>query len=925
MFTEPHWLLLLFPGLWAVFALRMRSRKIMALRILIVILVILALAGMQLRLPGREGMLIVVADRSLSMPADADTRISETLSLLRHQMPGNARLGVLSFADEVRVDMPPGRGSFSGFSSTINPEASNLSEAIERALSLVPGDLAARLIILSDGLWSGKDPVPAAFKAAARGVPVDYRLLSRDTVNDLAVSRFELPGLLEPGENFMIAAEIHAPVEQSVTIELLCAGQTIASVSRQLRRGNNSVTFRHSAGEASVLKYQLRVAGSHGKDPVPENNVAAALAEVRGRMLMLLVSENPDTPLARLLKSQNQRVEVVNPIDISWSLEYLAGYSAVIIENVSANRLGLHGMQVLSAWVRHLGGGLLLTGGRNSYGNGGYYQSVLEPILPVSLELRSEHRKLALALVLVLDRSGSMAAPAQGDRTKMDLANIAAANTIDLLSPLDEFGLLAVDTEPHVITDLQPLTNKAAVRNKVLRVESMGGGIFVEAGLSKACEMLLQSKAKARHIILFADATDSEQPGQYWVLLDKAGKAGITCSVIGLGRETDSDANLLKKIAAEGKGRIFFTNDPGELPRLFTQDTFVAARSTFLDEPTGVETTDALAAFTGKPLPLSSRVGAYNLCYARPEAQIAMKTTDENSAPMIAGWQQGLGRVACYMGVIDDALGQPFLSSAGASEILVGLSLWTAADDRQSIDNMPVTQTIVNGQWQAVLHLDPEREREIFRENPQITVLRSFAGQEPVTENLTMNWDTADSLSASLQLRGNETLVSMVEAGNNRRLRLYPVCLPYSQEYRPQHLEAGSQALREIAAITGGVELIDLSQAWQSMPSTVQFRNISDWLLLFALLLMFLEIAERRTALLSILLGRLQRQKKEPAPAVAATAAGEKIAWRPLSGHDKTTPVEAQNEPQTDVVKPESEFAGALKKAKKQADRRTGR
>jgi hypothetical protein len=110
------------------------------------------------------------------------------------------------------------------------------------------------------------------------------------------------------------------------------------------------------------------------------------------------------------------------------------------------------------------------------------------------------------------------------------------------------------------------------------------------------------------------------------------------------------------------------------------------------------------------------------------------------------------------------------------------------------------------------------------------------------------------------------------------------------------------------------------------MPSTVQFRNISDWLLLCALLLLFLEIAERRTALLSILLARLQRQKKEspPVPAAAA-AAGEKIVWRPVSGSDKTTPVEAQAEPQTDVVKPDSGFVGALKKAKKQADRRTGK
>ena len=922
MFTEPHWLLLLFPGLWAVFRLRMRSRKILLLRVVTVVLVILALAGMQLRLPGREGMLIVVADRSLSMPSDADSRISETLSLLRREMPENGRLGVLSFAAEARVDMPPGRGSFSGFSGGINPEASNLHEAMDRALSLVPGDLSARMIVLSDGLWSGKDPTQAAFRAAARGVPVDYRLLSRDTANDLAISRFEVPGLLEPGETFMIGAEVYAPVEQEARVELICSGRLIASVTRQLRRGNNSLTFRHSAGEAAVLKYQLKVTGSYGKDPLPENNQAAAIAEVRGRMPLLLVSENMQNPLAELLKSRAQRVEVVNPVDVNWSLEFLAGYSAVILENVSANRIGMHGMQVLSAWVRHLGGGLMLTGGRNSYGNGGYYQSVLEPILPVSLELRSEHRKLALALVLVLDRSGSMAAPAQGDRTKMDLANIAAANTIDLLSPLDEFGLLAVDTLPHVITPLQSLTDKEAVRNKVLRVESMGGGIYVEEGLSKACEMLLQSKAKTRHIILFADAADSEKPGQYWVLLEKAGQAGITCSVIGLGRETDSDANLLKKIATEGKGRIFFTNDPGELPRLFTQDTFVAARSTFIEEPTDIATTEAISAFIGKPLPIRSRLGAYNLCYARPETQVPLQTLDENSAPLAAGWQQGLGRVICYMGVIDSTLGQPFLSSTPAAEILTGLCLWTAADERQSIENLPVTQHLRNGQWQAVLHLDPEREREIFRDNPHVTVMRSFADREPVSEKLTMNWETADSLSASLQLRGNETIVAMVDAGVNRRLRLYPVCLPYSQEYQPQQLEAGAEALKEIAAVTGGVELIDLSQAWKSMPATVQFRNISDWLLFFALLLLFLEIAERRTALLSILLGRLSRRQGEIAP--VAKNVGEKIAWHPVSEAKTTTPAEAPLEPQTGVDKPQSGFAGALKQAKKQAGKRTG-
>ena len=264
---------------------------------------------------------------------------------------------------------------------------------------------------------------------------------------------------------------------------------------------------------------------------------------------------------------------------------------------VSANVITSHGMRVLEAWVKHLGGGLLMLGGKSSYGPGGYYQSPLEAALPVSLELRNEHRKLALALVVVLDRSGSMAAPAGGDRTKMDLANIAAAGTLDMLSPLDEFAVLAVDTKAHTIVNLESHKDKDYIRDKILRIESTGGGIYVGEGLTTAAKMLTEAKAKTRHIILFADAADAEQPGRYWELLEKCKKAGITCSVIGLGRTSDSDANLLRKIAKAGDGRIFFTRDPAELPRLFSQDTFVAAKSSFIEEITTVSSANSISLF----------------------------------------------------------------------------------------------------------------------------------------------------------------------------------------------------------------------------------------------------------------------------------------------------------------------------------------
>ncbi len=924
MFTDPHWLVLLLPVLLLLFRLKMPGRKILVLRLLIITLVFMALAGASIKRPGRDGMIVVVADRSLSMPANADDRIKETMSMLKNDMPANARLGLVSFGTRARVDMSPARSSFSGFAADLDPEASNLAEGIDKALSLIPTESSGRIIVLSDGQWTGENPRQIAFKAARRGIPIDYRFIGRNAVKDLAITRFELPGLLNPGESFLIKSEVFSPLQQNVSFVLSCNGKTINRFERSLELGSNSIVFRHTAPDSSIVKYRLEI-GSDETDPVPENNVAVSLAEVVGKKPVLVISNHDSRFIMSVLQLAGQKAELIIPGKMQWNIETLAGYSAVIIDNVSANEVTQHGMRVLSAWVEHLGGGLLLTGGKNAYGTGGYYQSPLEAVLPVSLELRSEHRKLSLALVIVLDRSGSMAAPVRGDRTKMDLANIAAAGCLELLSPMDEFGLLAVDTEPHVVVPLEPLTNKDKWRDKILRVESMGGGIYVFEGLSKAAQMLNSAKAKTRHIILFADAADAEKPGTYWELLDKATKAGMTVSVIGLGTETDSDANILKKVAAAGKGRIFFTREPEELPRLFTQDTFVAAQSTFIDEKTSIVSTNLIRALLDEELQIKSSVGGYNLCYVRPGANVVLRTTDENMSPLLANWNSGLGRVACYTGTTSSDFAGNFLATADASSLFAGLCAWLAVDQRQYLDQMPVTQKIVRGSWMATLHLDPEREREFINENPRVTLIRSTNNQAPEKISLLMNWETADSLSVSRQLSGNEALVALIDAGQNKQLRLYPVCLPYSQEYLSLDVNEGSEKLKEIALISNGRELIDLAGSWQTMPETLQYKSISEFLLMLAMILFIVEVAERRTAILTIVLNMALRKNRSLAGKPVLQA--EKRAEEKISS--RLDQVQSVGVPDAEKVeKPvaqEAGFAGALKKAKNQAGKRTGR
>jgi hypothetical protein len=133
----------------------------------------------------------------------------------------------------------------------------------------------------------------------------------------------------------------------------------------------------------------------------------------------------------------------VTPENAPSSLEALSGFSGVLLENVPASKLPGGALATIAPFVTERGAGLLTTGGRTAYGPGGWFKSPIDPLLPVSMELRQEHRKLALAIVVALDRSGSMAVSAGGGRTKMDLANLGTVEVLSLLSAMDELGVIA--------------------------------------------------------------------------------------------------------------------------------------------------------------------------------------------------------------------------------------------------------------------------------------------------------------------------------------------------------------------------------------------------------------------------------------------------------------------------------------------------
>ena len=854
-FLHPIWLLLLIPLIISLRVWKLPSRLLEGLRLAMLSLILLAMCGLAVRLPSRTGTVVVVADRSQSMPPDSEAKQKEAIDLIQGAMGSNSSLAVVSFGRVAAIEQSPQSGKFAGFVNEVYGDASDLNGAVEKAMALIPRNAPGRVLLLSDGRWTGKAPSAIAAHATTRGVALDFRPMQRDSANDVAISHIDAPEVVNPGESFMLAAWVHAPVPGEISFELLRGNQRLAAGTRKVPSGLSRLIFRDKATRPGTHQYTARIAGTE-TDPVPENNSAKILVGIEGFRPVLHITTAADSGLARLLRAGGLEVKTALPSASGWSLDELSGYSAVLIENVLADKIGLHGMENIAFWVKESGAGLMMTGGKYAYGPGGYFRSPLEPIMPVSMELRREHRKLSLAIVVAMDRSGSMSMAVGSGRTKMQLANLATAEVFDMLSPMDEFGVVAVDSSSHIIANLAPVKNQSHVRSKILSIASQGGGIFVYEALSTAAKMLLNAQAGTRHIILFADAADSEQPGRYRELLEECRKANITVSVVGLGTPSDVDAELLRDIAYRGNGRCFFTENAEELPRLFAQDTFVVARSTFIDEPTSVRTTGGMLSLTGRGYQISSPIGGYNLCYIRPDANLAAVTMDEYKAPVVVAWQAGIGRVLCYTGEADGAHTGPIADWKGVGNFLTSLVRWTAGDSENLPGEMLLTQKVKDGINVVQLHLDPEREGEVIRELPTVTVLRGVVGETPTVDKTKLSWTSADTLAVDIPIHGSETVLTTVEVPGGGNISLPPVCLPYSPEFKPAHTESGLATMERLAKATDGKQRISLAEIWDDLPRQPRLILLQPWLLIVALLLLLLETLERRTGLLSMRRGR---------------------------------------------------------------------
>ena len=195
---QPIWLLLLIPLIISLRVWKMPSHLLTGLRIAILSLILLTMCGLAIKLPSRAGTVVVVADRSQSMPPDSESKQKEAIDLIQGAMESGSNLAVVSFGRIAGIEQSPQSGKFTGFANEVYGDASDLNGAIEKAMALIPQNAPGRVLLLSDGRWTGKNPSGIAAQATARGIALDYRPLQRTSANDVAISHIDGAGDGQP-------------------------------------------------------------------------------------------------------------------------------------------------------------------------------------------------------------------------------------------------------------------------------------------------------------------------------------------------------------------------------------------------------------------------------------------------------------------------------------------------------------------------------------------------------------------------------------------------------------------------------------------------------------------------------------------------------------------------------------------------------
>jgi Ca-activated chloride channel family protein len=828
------------------------------LRVCLLCTLVAITAGPMGLAPHTARTLIFVFDQSRSMPAGVTGYKSRLMSEANRQRHAVDRIGVVVFGASPLVEQyPDDRPPDTTLGTSLNPDRSNLHAALAAALQLIPEKSPARILVVSDG-ETDDDPSPELLaELRRRHVPVDFQQFPLDEQragNDPALESVTATPEVPLGGKLQLEYRIRCELPTAATLHIRRDTEAVAALPLQLEAGTIAGSWSEPCEQVGAFHYSVNL--QVASDVVPGNNVWDFWVRVAGAPTVLVVNASgTESPMAEILRAAGLSVELVSAAKADGSLEKLSGYAACVLENVSLADLTSFSQKALIAYVERLGGGLIVTGGTRSYGIGGYRSSQLDPMLPVALRPLSVRERDPVALVILVD-------PAAWDSQNLTTQENSPLQQalLSLTSELDasdRVGLVATSAAQTVVL---PLTVPSkSVRESISQLGFSSDPATFPRALGDAWEMLRTASQPSKHLLVLIDSAQfhSWPPPELSPIIKKPiGGASVTVVTWG---GLDATITQQWKLLHRG-GRINRTTDVQELLGILRQDWEIKTGGSFVERSTPVrwsgDAESGQREADSEPLP---EIDGFHTATLRDGGTAIVVATNIPTQPLVARWNRDLGRVCTVMFPVQ-APREAHAEDARLATLLSDQVKWAAR-----VTN-PTTPLVVSNQPRdgtCTVRLPRNFAAPDGAAAGDPPVLNVIGGDGlPATQT---QFEAIDSeWVAQFSMWKSHSYLPVVQSGDRVITRSVPVMLPRSTEFLKQRSrDENRTVLARLAAESGGNE-------WQPGTPLLEgidesYRSLVPIFACVALLLLVIDVADRRTNFVGRLDAHWRRRTEQPA------------------------------------------------------------
>lgn len=821
------------------------EKIILSFRILLIIVIGLALSDPRIMKSSDRVNLIYCLDVSESMEGigqkEARSFIAQNIKTMAEE--DTAGLIVFGKTPSIEIEMTNELPALTYHSKT-DSSFTNIHDALLMAIGRLRNQGKGRIVLLSDGNQNIKDAAEMVILAKSLNIEIyPVPIVYRESGNEIMIENLQTPENALMETPFEITISVMSTSKTEADLTLLKDNNIIETRRVKLTPGKNILSSSDSINKSGLHLYKAVL--NSIDDSVSENNEGLSFTRGIGKSKILYIGsqEQGQNYLVKALETQGLLIDRKNLKDLSRTIHGLTDYNSIIIDNIAAHTLTYTFMDSVEKYVRNLGGGLIMIGGENGFGAGHYNMTPIEKALPVSMDVPTDLELTGFCLILVMDKSNSMAEGIKGN-SKLEGAKTAAFSAIELLNPTDKVGVIAFDTEVQWVVPVIQAGNHKEIAQK-LSMLNVSGGTDLFPALKEAYISLKDIDAVKKHIIVLSDGLTKND--DFESLVHSINDSDITVSTVAVGG--GSDIKLMSSIAEWGGGRSYLTDNADNIPRIFVGDTKIAAQKIIVEAPFSVnrKTPSEILNGISEELPV---IRGQVITYKKPGAQTILESRE---GPILATWRYGLGRSAAFMSDLSNQWGKDWVQWKDFNRFVSQMIKWSQREET-GLDYSVSIERIDAEMRLTVDVIDAQRS---FVNNLNLNMKVLFPSKTGNTSHLDQVLPGRYEGYFDLENTGPYYLNIFDKGSSNApQSQVFGYATPYSVEFNQRGVN--HDLLNRLAAETNG-RLINPAESSFNIFSTdndIKERGRALWPYLIPIVLLLL--------ILEILLRKLQSVRSNP-------------------------------------------------------------